>query len=694
MKNTNRLIRESSPYLLQHAHNPVDWYPWGDEAISRAKVENKPILLSIGYAACHWCHVMAHESFEDSDTAALMNKWFINIKVDREERPDLDHIYMDAVQTMTGSGGWPLNIFLTPELKPFYGGTYFPPVAAYQRPSWKELLQSVAKTFMEHRDDIEQQASQMLTYLAQSNQYGSAANLRTEPLNDRELRTIIQVVMKSADRHYGGFGKAPKFPSATTLQFLMRYLSSTFDLEVQQQLRLTLDRMRLGGIYDQLGGGFSRYATDQQWIVPHFEKMLYDNALLVSSYAEAYQLYQDPHYLQVLHHTLEFVRRELRHPDGGWYTALDADSEGVEGGYYTWNAEEIQDILGAEASWFCEFYHVARQGNWEGRNILYCTEDVESFAARYGIDAAQLESRMQQCRMLLLHQRSQRIAPQTDTKRVLSTNSLMVTAYLKAYAASGIRSYLDEALDGLRFIKTAFKNPGESGLIHMAAYRRNAPQQAFLDDYACYLEALIQAASLSGDLTYLKEARVLTSYVMQHFGDENQEYFYFTPSGQSDVIVRKREMYDGSTPSGNAMMAANLWKMSFLVGEREWGSRAWKMVHDFAETIARYPTSFSCWANVLWDMVHGTAEIALLGSAAAHAGKELARHYLGGSVWLFAAERNDELPLLARTVPDSDLAAYLCRNFECQVSVSTLKDLMEQYERFNRRTVGSEMRHQ
>ena len=684
MKNTNRLIRESSPYLLQHAHNPVDWFPWGDEAIGRAKSEDKPILLSIGYAACHWCHVMAHESFEDADTAALMNALFINIKVDREERPDLDHIYMDALQTMTGSGGWPLNIFLTPDLKPFYGGTYFPPVAAYQRPSWSEVLQSVSKAFRERREDIEQQAHQMLGFLSQSNAHGTSKPGAERSWTMHDLHDMVEVVMKSADTANGGFSRAPKFPSVSTLQFLLRYLSSRSDSKVERQFRLTLERMSQGGIYDQLGGGFSRYATDTHWQIPHFEKMLYDNAMLVSCYAEAYQWYNDPQYKRVCEQTLTFVKRELKHPDGGWYTALDADSDGVEGAYYCWNHDEVARILGDDAPWFSAYYHITESGNWEGTNILFCSEELTSFAKNNGLDPDDLEAACTRCRALLMEQRSYRTPPQTDTKRILATNALMVAAYLKAYAAFGWHAYLEEALEGLAYIREAFSASLTGGLLHQAAEGQSAAQGAFLDDYACYIDTLIQAGSITGDLTYVNEARRLTSFVIQEFGDENGVYFYFTPEGQDDVIVRKREMYDGSTPSGNALMASNLWKLSLLVGESEWRTRAWNMVHAFAETVSRYPTSFACWASVLWDMTHGTAEIALLGSKAFTAGHELLRHYLGGSVYLFADEPRADFPLLAREKPTSELMAYLCRDFECTLPVRDIAELLEQYTQFNR----------
>jgi len=397
---SNRLINETSPYLLQHAHNPVDWYPWGEEALQKAKQANKPILVSIGYAACHWCHVMERESFEDEITAAFMNDHFINIKIDREERPDLDHIYMDAVQAMTGSGGWPLNVFLTPEAKPFYGGTYFPPVAAFNRMSWKDVLSAVQKAYSEKKDEIRSQAENLTEHLSASNSFGieKPGQTKSETVFLQEnLNSIAEHILQQADTQWGGFGRAPKFPQTFSIQFLLRHYHFTKDEKALKQALLSLDRMIYGGIYDQMGGGFARYSTDNEWLAPHFEKMLYDNALLIGVLSEAYQLTKSELYADTIHHCMQFIEREMLSTENGFYSALDADSEGVEGKFYTWNKTEIELLLKEDAALFCDLYGVHENGNWEHTNILWVKESFEIFAAKKGIDLAEMKIKINNC---------------------------------------------------------------------------------------------------------------------------------------------------------------------------------------------------------------------------------------------------------------------------------------------------------
>src|SRR6266496_2381919 len=389
----NHLINETSPYLLQHAHNPVDWYPWSEEALQRAKDEDKPILVSIGYAACHWCHVMEKESFEDEATAELMNKYFINIKIDREERPDLDHIYMDAVQAMTGSGGWPLNVFLTPDAKPFYGGTYFPPRRASNRSSWQEVLLAVSTAFQQKRSEIDSQAENLTSHLLKSNGFGleQAGNAKNG-FSKQKIDETFQNLMATADKEWGGFGKAPKFPQTFSIKFLLRYHYSTKNEEAFRQALLSIDKMIEGGIYDQVGGGFARYSTDNEWLAPHFEKMLYDNALLVSVLSEAYQLTKKENYKEVIEETIRFVERELMHPKLGFYSALDADSEGEEGKFYVWDYQEVKKILGEDANIFCEYFDITEKGNWEERSIVRIKKPLEKFADEKNISIGQLRS--------------------------------------------------------------------------------------------------------------------------------------------------------------------------------------------------------------------------------------------------------------------------------------------------------------
>jgi uncharacterized protein YyaL (SSP411 family) len=396
MNFSNHLSGETSPYLLQHAHNPVDWYPWGDEALQKAKKEDKPILVSIGYSACHWCHVMEKESFEDEETAELMNRYFVNIKIDREERPDLDHIYMDAVQAIAGSGGWPLNVFLTPDCKPFYGGTYFPPQRAYNRASWKEVLTGVYQLFTDKRHEVEAQAKELTKHIGQSSLTGQLQNVinpgDTNVFSWQQAHLINQNILKQADRKWGGFGNAPKFPQTFTIKYLLRYYHYTKNEDALKQACLSLDKMIYGGIYDQIGGGFARYSTDTEWLAPHFEKMLYDNALIISALCDAYQLTHNKLYKDAVEQTITFIKRELMNEEGGFYSALDADSEGEEGKFYVWSYAEIKEILGNDAALFSEFYNVSEQGNWEHKNILRVLTPVAEFLKQKNIEEAEFES--------------------------------------------------------------------------------------------------------------------------------------------------------------------------------------------------------------------------------------------------------------------------------------------------------------
>jgi uncharacterized protein len=438
----NRLSTENSPYLLQHAHNPVHWYPWGDEALQKAKAENKVILISIGYAACHWCHVMEKESFENEATAKLMNDNFINIKVDREERPDIDAIYMDAVQTISGSGGWPLNVFLTPDTKPFYGGTYFPPVKAYNRSSWTDVLVSVSQAWKERSHEIIAQAENLTEHINKSNFLTNLKIDNTVDLFTKEnCTTICENILKNADTVWGGFGNAPKFPQTFTIQYLLQYYHFTKHQPALTQALLSIDKMLYGGIYDQIGGGLSRYSTDAEWLAPHFEKMLYDNALFVNILVDGYQLTKDDKYKKAIEQTIIFLQREMLDKDGGFYPAIDADSEGVEGKFYVWTKAEIETILGNDAETFCKFYDVTEQGNWEDNNILRILNPIENFAKENNLDIDTLDIKLQQNCAQLFNHRSKRIRPITDDKILLNWNALMITALCKAAAALNNSEY-------------------------------------------------------------------------------------------------------------------------------------------------------------------------------------------------------------------------------------------------------------
>ncbi len=622
MKHSNQLIHETSPYLLQHAHNPVNWYPWGEEALLRAKKENKPILISIGYAACHWCHVMERESFENEATAAIMNQHFINIKIDREERPDLDHIYMDAVQAMTGSGGWPLNVFLTPDRKPFFGGTYFPPQKAYNRPSWQETLNGVIQAFRERRHEIDAQAENLTSHLLKSNSFGIQSTEEQELFISEKRDEIFQNIMKQADREWGGFGRAPKFPQTGSIQFLLRYSylhtqkasagSTTPPLREErgsggeaalQQALLSLDKMIEGGIYDQAGGGFARYSTDTEWLAPHFEKMLYDNALLLSVLSEAYQLTKRERYREVIEETMDFVQREMLHSNNGFYAAIDADSEGVEGKFYVWQLKEVKELLGKEADIFCAYFDITEKGNWEHTNILRVKKPLEVFAPEKGMKADEVKELLKRGKHKLMQQREKRTRPLLDDKIILGWNALMNTAASKAFAATGNVRYRQLALDNMEFILSVFKS--EKGY-HHTWKDGQAKYPAFLDDLAFLAEALLHLQEISGDTAWLEEAKKITMLVQEQFREEETGFFFYTPAGQQDVIVRKKEVYDSAVPSGNSVMAINLYRLGILLDRPEWKQQAMEIVAALGNAVVRYPTSFSYWACLLQEMTVGT----------------------------------------------------------------------------------------
>jgi uncharacterized protein YyaL (SSP411 family) len=670
----NQLQHETSPYLLQHAHNPVEWYPWGEEALRKAKEEDKPILVSIGYAACHWCHVMERESFENEATAALMNQYFVNIKIDREERPDLDHIYMDAVQAMSGSGGWPLNVFLTPDRKPFFGGTYFPPVAAFNRSSWSDVLQSVHSAFQNKRHEVDAQAFNLVAHLENANQFGTArpgAALFTKD----NIQLMATAILQTADKEWGGFGHAPKFPQTYSIRFLLRHYYHTGQQEALDQALLSLDKMIQGGIYDQAGGGFARYSTDKEWQAPHFEKMLYDNALLVSTLAEAYQLTGKPVYREVIAQTLAFTERELLSPQYAFYSALDADSEGVEGKFYTWQQAEINEILGADAPLFSALYHITEEGNWhEGQtNIIWLPEAVAQFAKANQLDEKQLREKIQQWNTQLMAVRSTRIRPLLDDKVLLGWNALMNTAYCEAYAATGEAHYRGIAEKNMQFLELHLHTA--AGWQH--CWKNEAKFPAFLDDYAMLIQAYLRLQEITGETAYINKATALVTHIQQHFQEEETGFFYFTHRDQDDVVVRKKEVYDGATPSGNALMAGNLTYLSIVCNRTDWYQQAEKMISSLGQTIVRYPGSFGCWALLAQNSTEGFNEIAVVGEEAEKISRELLAHYLPGKVFQQAREANDAFPLLEKRTPapgKTDL--YLCKQYACQAPVQTVKEFL------------------
>ncbi len=674
---TNRLVNETSPYLLQHAHNPVDWFPWSDEALQKAKKENKPILVSIGYAACHWCHVMEKESFENEETAALMNEHFVNIKIDREERPDLDHIYMDAVQTMTGSGGWPLNVFLTPEAKPFYGGTYFPPKRAFNRPSWREVLLAISTAFHEKRNEIDSQAENLTAHLFQSNSFGlQQPNSVPNIFSKEKIDEVFQNLMKSADKKWGGFGGSPKFPQTFSIQFLLRYYYVTQNEEALVQACLSLDKMIEGGIYDQVGGGFARYSTDTEWLVPHFEKMLYDNALIISVLSEAYQLTKNQRYKEVIDETIGFVQRELMHPDGGFYSALDADSEGEEGKFYVWQYQEVKNLLGNDAEIFCQFFDITERGNWEDKNILRIKKPLKLFVEEKNISIDELKTIIKKGKSILLGGRSKRMRPALDDKIILSWNALMNTACSNAFAATGKDEYRQLAIDNMQFLLRHFKSKSDGHFYH--SWKNNkAKNFAFLDDYAFLIRALLHLQEMSGNPDSLFKAKEIAEYVIRNFSENETGFFFFTDLKQQDVILRKKEVYDGATPSGNATMAYNIYQLSILFNIPEFRERAKKMVTSLSTAIIRYPTSFGVWDGLLMEIINGTWEIVVVGGKSSSSAKQILAEYIPHKVFMTSPTGNEELPLLAGKQPSNAPLIYLCKDYLCLKPLGEVTELFK-----------------
>ncbi|MDN3658585.1 thioredoxin domain-containing protein [Ferruginibacter paludis] len=667
---TNSLIKETSPYLLQHAHNPVNWYAWGEEALQKAKAEDKVILASIGYSACHWCHVMEKESFENVTIAALMNENFINIKIDREERPDLDHIYMDAVQAIAGSGGWPLNVFLTPDGKPFYGGTYYPPVRAFNRSSWPEVLQGIAAAWQEKRDEIESQAENLIAHLNRSGNFTQTATSSISSNDERlfsmdNCHQMFKNIMATADKEWGGFGKAPKFPQTFIIQFLLQYQHFTGNKEALQQALLSLDKMLDGGIYDHIAGGMARYSTDNEWLVPHFEKMLYDNALLIDALCDAWQITKCDKYRNAILKTIGFIQSELTNDEGGFFAALDADSEGVEGKYYVWTKTEIDEVLKENAAIFCEFFDVTEKGNWEDANILRILEPIYDFVTRKNLDEHTLTELLQSCLHKLAAVRAGRIKPSLDDKIILGWNALALKAIAKAAFILEDETLRMLALKNFAFIETNFIKTAGSYEMHHTFKSGVAKYPAFLDDYAFFIAACFEMYSLTYDTEFLQKAKNLTCFVVDSFSDGENNCFFYTPKNQTDVIIRKKEIYDGALPSGNSVMAANLFKLSRIFNIPDWKYTSIQMLIINSEATIKYPSSFAVWASFLLQNVVGFNELAIIGRDCFQLSRKVANYYIPYKIMMASTLSNDEfLPLKSKPASIQSLI-YLCKNNIC-----------------------------
>ncbi len=662
MQFSNRLKNSLSPYLLQHANNPVDWYQWGEEALQLSLQSNKPILVSIGYSSCHWCHVMERESFEVEETAKIMNDHFINIKIDREERPDLDHIYMDAVQAMTGSGGWPLNVFLTPQLKPFYGGTYFPPKNAHGRLSWTETLLSVSHAYNHRNEEIENQAEKLTEHINKSNLIKKTKADNFDNIADN-LQKIANNILAKADIDWGGFGSAPKFPQTYSIQYLLRHYHFTKEKKSLNQALLSLDKMILGGIYDHIGGGFSRYSTDEKWLAPHFEKMLYDNALLISVISEAYQITNNELYATTIQQTLEFVEREMMSNEHAFYSALDADSEGVEGKFYSWSKKEIEKILNGKSKLFCEVYNITEHGNWEHTNIVWLTNSIKNYAEINNLEFKTLTETLSGCRNLLLKEREKRIRPLLDDKSLCSWNALMNSAYCKAFAATENEHYRNVAIKNMDFILSNFFKNGE--LMH--CYKNSqAYINGFLDDYAYLIFALIQLQEITGNQDYLLKAKELSNYVIVNFNNEDSPCFYFTQKSQKDIIVRKVDVYDGATPSANAILTYSFYYLSFVFIDSNFSKKAKEMVNSLQTALINYPTSFGAWASVYQIINSGIKEIIVTGTPAKTEILKIVKHYIPNKILLVFENKNSAFETISSDkIFSNEALFYLCEKETC-----------------------------
>lgn len=655
----NRLLHSTSPYLLQHAHNPVDWFEWGEEALTKAQKEDKPILLSIGYSSCHWCHVMAHQSFEDADIAGLMNEHFICIKLDREERPDIDHIYMEAVQAMGQNGGWPLNVFLTPTQKPFFGGTYFPPK------NWAQLLIQISKAFKDKRAEIETSANELGAHLTISDlqrfQQKQAGALQ-KSMADKMFATLES----RFDFVWGGIDKAPKFIMPATWLLLLRYQTMTPNSKALEMINLTLKKIAQGGIYDQIGGGFARYSVDGEWFAPHFEKMLYDNGQLLTLYAEAYQLTKDVAYKKVIDQTVEWLQREMMHPQGGFFSALDADSEGEEGKFYTWTWAELQEALEDDIKVAAEFYQLEDTGNWEhGRTILIRADS--QFAD------ADMAERILGINKKLIAYREKKERPGLDDKIVTSWNAMTISGLVDCYKAFGDDVFLTLAKKGMRFLE---EHLIQNKKLYRSFKGKHSAATGFLDDHAYLIQAYSHLYQVTFDEAYVDKAKHWCDFTLQEFYDAKEGFFFYTGSSSESLIARKKEIFDNVIPSSNSVMARNLYQLGVLLPKKEWRTMAESMAGKLAHIIESEPVYMSHWGVLALEMINELAEIVVVGKNATTLRKELHQQYLPFSITLGTSTRSD-LPLIQGRESNDD-TIYVCYNQTCQLPVHSVGEALSQ----------------
>jgi len=675
-QHTNRLIYETSPYLRQHAHNPVDWYPWGEEALAHARAEDKPIFLSIGYSACHWCHVMEHESFEDAATAALMNELFISIKVDREERPDLDAIYMDAVQAMTGQGGWPMSVWLTPEGKPFHGGTYYPKEPRYGMPSFQQVLRAAADAYRNQRDKVDGQAERLTTMLRRT------ASLAADggELGADILVEALQQMRQYFDDEDGGFGSQPKFPQPMTLDFALSQHRRTGDLDALWMAELTLEKMAHGGVYDQLGGGFHRYSVDAIWLVPHFEKMLYDNAQLLRTYLHAWQVTGRPLYRRIVEETIDYVLREMTAHEGGFYSTQDADSEGHEGKFFVWTPQEIEALLDPHtAAIFGDFYGVSSRGNFEGKNILSVVRSVEQVAQRFKCSPAEVDAALVQGRRVLFAQRETRIKPGRDEKILTEWNGLMIHALAECGVVLDRPDALAAAARAAGFILANMTQP--DGRLYRSYKDGQARFNAYLEDYAALARGLIALYESTFELRWLGEATQLAQIMFEQFHDAANGGFFQTGIDHEQLVARRKDFVDNAIPSGNSLAAETLLRLAVFLDKDDYRREAARILLMMKDAMARQPTGFGRLLGVLDAFLAPSQEVAIIGDPVDAATQALLaavrRRYLPHTVVALAQPGEESmLPLLqGRGLVDGLPAAYVCENYACRLPVTDAEAL-------------------
>ena len=680
----NRLANETSPYLAQHQDNPVDWYPWGEEALSRARAQNMPILLSIGYAACHWCHVMAHESFEDADTAAIMNDLYVNIKVDREERPDLDTIYMEAVQALTGHGGWPMTVFLTPEGVPFYGGTYYPPEPRHGMPAFRDILRGVAQAYRERPDDVSHNADQLRERLQSG--FGFGADTTEEGALDAAiLDEAAQRLAANFDPLHGGFGSAPKFPQGMVLDFLLRQYVRTGSAATLALAETTLEKMARGGMYDQLGGGFHRYSVDERWLVPHFEKMLYDNAILVPVYLHAYQLTGKDLYRRVAIETLEWVAREMSDIDGGFYSSLDADSEGVEGKFYVWSLEELQRLLGPEdARLVAEYFGATARGNFEGTNILHLPRTIDVVAQRAGVEIERIGEALDRGRVILFAAREERVRPGRDEKVLTAWNGLMIRAFAEAATILGDDGYRVRAEDAANFLLRRLRR--EDGRLLRSYKDGQSKLLGYLEDYAFLADGLLALYEATFAPRWLEEAQSLAEATIGLFWDAESGTFYDTGSDHETLIARPKTIFDNAIPSGSSVALEVLQRLATIYDRPSWRERTERVLVGMREPMQRHPTGFGRLLSALDFALATPQEVAIVGSLG-----------FGDTSALLATVRSRFRPntvlavrepgtreaiqpalLRSRNLVEGRATAYVCERYACQRPVTTPRELAAQ----------------